>query len=118
MFLNSKGINVELLRTHLAIETYNFLVSEGRNIAAALIPPLKLPKDSSFNSMRISSPAGHKVQFQTIFDRDPHEDEFVYAMSSHAELTEKFKNGIITREELRDKMREVRKNCLWSRSKI
>ena len=34
-----KGINVELLTTENAIATYNFLVEEGRVVAAALIPP-------------------------------------------------------------------------------
>ena len=37
--MRQKGINVELLSTENAIATYNFLVEEGRVVAAALIPP-------------------------------------------------------------------------------
>ena len=37
--MRKKGINVELLTTENAIATYNYLVEEGRVVAAALIPP-------------------------------------------------------------------------------
>ena len=39
MKMRRKGINVELLTTENAIATYNYLVEEGRVVAAALIPP-------------------------------------------------------------------------------
>ena len=37
--MRQKGLNVEVLTTENAISTYNFLVEEGRVVAAALIPP-------------------------------------------------------------------------------
>eukprot|EP00092_Neocalanus_flemingeri_P097073 GFUD01123659.1.p1 GENE.GFUD01123659.1~~GFUD01123659.1.p1 ORF type:complete len:226 (-),score=62.48 GFUD01123659.1:43-720(-) len=37
--MKQKGVNVEVLTTENAISTYNFLVEEGRVVAAALIPP-------------------------------------------------------------------------------
>jgi len=37
--LRKKGLNIEVLTTENAISTYNFLVEEGRVVAAALIPP-------------------------------------------------------------------------------
>ena len=37
--LRRNGLNVEVLTTENAISTYNFLVEEGRVVAAALIPP-------------------------------------------------------------------------------
>ena len=37
--MRQKGVNVELLTTENAIATYNYLVEEGRVVAAALIPP-------------------------------------------------------------------------------
>ena len=37
--MRKKGINVEVLTTENAISTYNYLVEEGRVVAAALIPP-------------------------------------------------------------------------------
>ena len=37
--MRQKGINVEVLTTENAISTYNYLVEEGRVVAAALIPP-------------------------------------------------------------------------------
>lgn len=37
--MRQKGVNVEVLSTENAISTYNFLVEEGRVVAAALIPP-------------------------------------------------------------------------------
>lgn len=37
--MRSKGVNMEVLTTENAIATYNFLVEEGRVVAAALIPP-------------------------------------------------------------------------------
>lgn len=33
------GLNIEVLTTEKAVSTYNFLVEEGRIVAAALIPP-------------------------------------------------------------------------------
>ena len=39
MKMRQKGINVEVLTTENAISTYNYLVEEGRVVAAALIPP-------------------------------------------------------------------------------
>ena len=37
--MRKKGLNIEVLTTENAISTYNFLVEEGRVVAAALIPP-------------------------------------------------------------------------------
>jgi len=37
--MKKKGVNIEVLTTEKAISTYNFLVEEGRIVAAALIPP-------------------------------------------------------------------------------
>ena len=37
--MRKKGVNIEVLSTENAIATYNFLVEEGRVVAAALIPP-------------------------------------------------------------------------------
>ena len=37
--MRQKGINVEVLTTENAVSTYNYLVEEGRVVAAALIPP-------------------------------------------------------------------------------
>merc|ERR1711915_261288 len=37
--MRKKGVNVEVLTTENAISTYNYLVEEGRVVAAALIPP-------------------------------------------------------------------------------
>ena len=37
--MKSKGLNIEILTTENAISTYNYLVEEGRLVAAALIPP-------------------------------------------------------------------------------
>ena len=37
--MRQKGVTVEVLSTPNAISTYNFLVEEGRVVAAALIPP-------------------------------------------------------------------------------
>ena len=37
--MRQKGVNMELLTTENAIATYNYLVEEGRVVAAALIPP-------------------------------------------------------------------------------
>ena len=37
--MRQKGVNVELLTTENAVATYNYLVEEGRVVAAALIPP-------------------------------------------------------------------------------
>jgi len=37
--MRQKGLNIEVLSTENAISTYNFLVEEGRVVAAALIPP-------------------------------------------------------------------------------
>ena len=42
MKMRQKGVNVELLTTENAIATYNYLVEEGRVVAAALIPPNKV----------------------------------------------------------------------------
>jgi len=39
MKMRKKGVTCELLTTENAIATYNFLVEEGRVVAAALIPP-------------------------------------------------------------------------------
>jgi len=39
MKMRRKGVNCELLTTENAIATYNYLVEEGRVVAAALIPP-------------------------------------------------------------------------------
>ena len=39
MKMRQKGVNMELLTTENAIATYNYLVEEGRVVAAALIPP-------------------------------------------------------------------------------
>jgi NADH dehydrogenase [ubiquinone] 1 alpha subcomplex assembly factor 3 len=38
-FMRSYGINVEVLPTEQACTTFNFLNSEGRMVAAALLPP-------------------------------------------------------------------------------
>ncbi|XP_067908326.1 NADH dehydrogenase [ubiquinone] 1 alpha subcomplex assembly factor 3 [Heterodontus francisci] len=45
MFMRSKGIAVEVQDTPNACATYNFLTSEKRRAAAALIPPLHLSGD-------------------------------------------------------------------------
>jgi len=37
--MRAKGVSVEVLTTEQAIATYNFLIEEGRVVAAALIPP-------------------------------------------------------------------------------
>ena len=37
--MRQKGVSMELLTTENAIATYNYLVEEGRVVAAALIPP-------------------------------------------------------------------------------
>jgi len=37
--LKAQGLNIEVLTTENAISTYNYLVEEGRLVAAALIPP-------------------------------------------------------------------------------
>jgi hypothetical protein len=37
--LRQKGVTLEVLTTENAIAAYNFLVEEGRVVAAALIPP-------------------------------------------------------------------------------
>lgn len=39
MFMKKYNINVEVLQSEAACTTYNFLASEGRMVAAALIPP-------------------------------------------------------------------------------
>lgn len=41
-FMKKFNINVEMLNTESACTTYNFLASEGRMVAAALIPPQTL----------------------------------------------------------------------------
>jgi len=38
--VKQKGLNLEILATDKAISTYNYLIEEGRVVAAALIPPL------------------------------------------------------------------------------
>lgn len=38
-FMKKHQINVEILRTEQACATFNFLNSEGRIVAAALLPP-------------------------------------------------------------------------------
>jgi cell division protein FtsB len=37
--LRSKGVTLEVLTTENAVSAYNYLVEEGRVVAAALIPP-------------------------------------------------------------------------------
>ena len=37
--MKKKGISLEVLTTENAISTYNYLLEEGRVVAAALIPP-------------------------------------------------------------------------------
>ncbi|XP_069141066.1 NADH dehydrogenase [ubiquinone] 1 alpha subcomplex assembly factor 3-like isoform X1 [Argopecten irradians] len=44
-FLKTKGINTEILPTEEACGLFNMLSTEGRNVAAALIPPEKIPID-------------------------------------------------------------------------
>ena len=44
MKMRRKGVNCELLTTENAIATYNYLVEEGRVVAAALIPPNQVKK--------------------------------------------------------------------------
>lgn len=41
-FMRTCNISVEVLSTEAACTTYNFLVSEGRMVAGALIPPQTL----------------------------------------------------------------------------
>lgn len=41
-FMKKYNVNVEVLNTESACTTYNFLASEGRMVAAALIPPQNL----------------------------------------------------------------------------
>lgn len=41
-FMKKYNINVEVLHTEAACTTYNFLASEARMVAAALIPPQTL----------------------------------------------------------------------------
>lgn len=41
-FMKKYNINVEVCQTEPACTTYNFLASEGRMVAAALIPPQNL----------------------------------------------------------------------------
>ena len=38
--MKKKGYVIEVLPTDKAISTYNYLLEEGRVVAAALIPPL------------------------------------------------------------------------------
>ncbi|XP_033739943.1 NADH dehydrogenase [ubiquinone] 1 alpha subcomplex assembly factor 3-like [Pecten maximus] len=45
-FLRVKGINVEILPTEEACGLFNMLSTDGRNVAAALIPPEKMPIDN------------------------------------------------------------------------
>lgn len=39
-YLNSLGIQVDVMDSRNACATYNLLASEGRRIAAAVVPPL------------------------------------------------------------------------------
>ncbi len=67
-----QGLNVECLPTEDAIASYNYLCSEDRLVAAALIPPHKVRFISSDHEMTI---AGYKStedkhMFTTPKDRD------------------------------------------------
>ena len=42
-FLHQQKIRFEILTTRHACSTYNFLAAENRHVAAALLPPIKLP---------------------------------------------------------------------------
>lgn len=41
-FMRANNISIEILPTDQAVSTFNFLNSEGRNVAGALIPPSKV----------------------------------------------------------------------------
>ncbi|XP_060082021.1 NADH dehydrogenase [ubiquinone] 1 alpha subcomplex assembly factor 3-like [Ylistrum balloti] len=46
IYMKKKGINVEILPTEEACGLFNMLSAEDRHVAAALIPPEKIPFDS------------------------------------------------------------------------
>lgn len=52
-FMKKHNINVEVLSTEAACTTYNFLASESRMVAAALIPPhtLRVSEDDYVKHM-------------------------------------------------------------------
>lgn len=107
MFLNSKGINVEILPVHQALETYNFLCLDGRNVGGAFLPPIKLQKTNIFygeerrNEFGIDFSKGSMV---------PETLEHDYFYNSYTWEMVKFQQGYQTQEELREKIKELRKN--------
>ena len=67
--MRQKGLNIEVLTTENAISTYNFLVEEGRVVAAALIPPdfVKLVEtdiiDTKERQKRLNVTVNPKLQY-------------------------------------------------------
>ncbi|KAL7638223.1 UNVERIFIED_CONTAM: hypothetical protein RMT77_010787 [Armadillidium vulgare] len=60
--MRSKGSSLEILPTEQACYTYNFLVSEGRFVAAALLPP---------KSLKISVTDGQDIDLKLLNDVEP-----------------------------------------------
>lgn len=65
-----KFCNIEVLPTERAIAAFNFLVSEGRVVGAALLPPAKITfTDDDHQQSRLRR--------QEIYDIDPLKSEFL-----------------------------------------
>lgn len=108
MFLNSKGINAEILPVQKALETYNYLCVEGRNVGGAFIPPVTFSITSGWNkkSKNVFGKDHTKIQ--------PMEDnlELDYYNSIYNWEFVKFQQGYSTREEFCEKMKELQKNLV------
>jgi len=71
-YLRSKGINMEILPTNRACETFNFLNSEYRHVAAALIPPrhFKITAEDWGTTMQVTR-SGHYWDSLSAPPQDP-----------------------------------------------
>jgi uncharacterized protein len=50
-FFQLRGIVVEQMDSVNAVQTFNVLISEGRNVGAAIIPPFPIPEEEFDPSM-------------------------------------------------------------------
>lgn len=86
LFLKEKNIVTEFQATKHAIATYNYLIAEGRNVGAGLIPPLSYEASMSdaFNTLidRDINLKLHDVDYETLLqdqiDRRCMELELLY----------------------------------------
>lgn len=63
--IKKKGISVECLPTEKAISTYNYLMEEGRVVAAALIPPLYMTAYADHDVTETQNARGELLKLET-----------------------------------------------------